>query len=57
MATDLAEFIGAAIGLNILFGIPLFPSALITGVAAFAILALQARGYRRLEAVIAVSSG
>ena len=32
MATDLAEFIGAAIGLNILFGIPLFPAALITGV-------------------------
>ena len=30
MATDLAEFIGAAIGLNILFGIPLFPAALIT---------------------------
>jgi manganese transport protein len=57
MATDLAEFIGAAIGLNILFGIPLFPSALITGVAAFAILALQARGYRRLEAVIAVFIG
>ena len=53
MATDLAEFIGAAIGLNILFGIPLFPAALITSVAAFAILALQARGFRRLEAVIA----
>ena len=57
MATDLAEFIGAAIGLNILFGIPLFPSALITGAAAFAILALQARGYRRLEAVIACFIG
>jgi len=53
MATDLAEFIGAAIGLNILFGIPLFPAALITGAAAFAILGLQARGFRRLEAVIA----
>ena len=46
MATDLAEFIGAAIGLNLLFGIPLFPAALITGVAAFAILGLQARGFR-----------
>ena len=44
MATDLAEFIGAALGLYLLFGIPLFPSALITGVAAFAILGLQARG-------------
>ncbi len=57
MATDLAEFIGAAIGLNILFGLPLFPAALLTGVAAFAILALQARGFRRLEAVIAVFIG
>lgn len=53
MATDLAEFMGAAIGLNLLFGIDLFPAALLTGVAAFAILALQARGFRRLEAVIA----
>jgi len=57
MATDLAEFIGAAIGLNILFGIPLFPAALVTSAAAFAILALQARGFRRLEAVIAVFIG
>ncbi len=57
MATDLAEFIGAAIGLNILFGIPLFPAALITSAAAFAILALQAHGFRRLEAVIAVFIG
>jgi manganese transport protein len=57
MATDLAEFIGAAIGINILFGIPLFPAALITSVAAFAILALQARGFRRLEAVIVAFIG
>src|SRR5256886_16174635 len=53
MATDLAEFVGAALGLNLLFGIPLFPAALLTGVAAFAILALQAWGFRRLEATIA----
>jgi manganese transport protein len=53
MATDLAEFMGAAIGLNLLFGIPLFPAALLTGAAAFAILALQAKGFRRAEAVIA----
>ena len=57
MATDLAEFVGAAIGLKLLFGIPLFPAALLTGVAAFAILALQARGFRRLEAVIAALIG
>jgi manganese transport protein len=53
MATDLAEFVGAAIGLDLLFGIPLFPAALLTGVGAFAVLALQARGFRRVEAVIA----
>ena len=52
MATDLAEFIGAALGLNLLFGIPLFPAGLITGVIAFLILALQAHGFRQLEAVI-----
>ena len=57
MATDLAEFMGAAIGLNLLFGIDLFPAALLTGVAAFGILGLQARGFRRLEAVIAVLIG
>ncbi|HXM57154.1 MAG TPA: Nramp family divalent metal transporter [Candidatus Dormibacteraeota bacterium] len=53
MATDLAEFVGAAIGLNLLFGVPLFAAGLITGAAAFLILALQARGFRNLEAVIA----
>jgi manganese transport protein len=53
MATDLAEFLGAALGLNLLFGIPLFVAGLITGAVAFGILALQARGFRRLEAVIA----
>ncbi|HZO49236.1 MAG TPA: Nramp family divalent metal transporter [Gaiellaceae bacterium] len=53
MATDLAEFLGAALGLNLLFDIPLFAAGLITGGVAFAILALQSRGFRRLEAVIA----
>ncbi len=52
MATDLAEFVGAAIALNLLFGIPLLPSGLITAVAAFAILGLQSRGYRRFELAI-----
>jgi manganese transport protein len=55
MATDLAEFVGAAIGLNLVFGIPLFVAGLITAAVAFAILALQQRGYRRFElAVIAL---
>jgi manganese transport protein len=57
MATDLAEFMGAAIGLDLLFNVGLFPAALLTGVAAFGILALQAKGFRRLESVIAALIG
>lgn len=53
MATDLAEFIGAAIALNLLFGVPLFVAGLMTAVVAFAILGLQGRGYRRFELTIA----
>src|SRR5207244_9889818 len=53
MATDLAEFVGAALGLHLVFGLPLFVSGLLTGLLAFAILGLQAWGFRRLEAVIA----
>jgi manganese transport protein len=53
MATDLAEFVGAAIALNLLFGIPLFPAGLITAVVAFGLLGLQQRGYRKFEVVIA----
>jgi manganese transport protein len=53
MATDLAEFVGAAIALNLLFGVPLFHAGLITAVVAFGVLALQSRGYRRFEVAIA----
>jgi manganese transport protein len=53
MATDLAEVLGAALGLNLLFGMPLFPAGLLAGAGAFGILALQRYGFRRLEAVIA----
>src|SRR3954468_14685494 len=53
MATDLAEFLGAALGFHLLFGIDLFPAAVLTGIAAFAILGLQRFGYRPLEATIA----
>jgi manganese transport protein len=53
MATDIAEFLGAAVGLNLLFGVPLLIAGLITGVIAFAILELQVRGYRRFELAIA----
>jgi manganese transport protein len=52
MATDIAEVIGAALGLYLLFGIPLFWAGLIAGAGSFAILALQQRGVRKLEAVI-----
>jgi manganese transport protein len=53
MATDLAEFVGAAVGLNLLFGIPLFRAGGITAVVAFVILALEQRGHRRFELAIA----
>jgi manganese transport protein len=52
MSTDLAEFIGASIALNLLFGVPLFVAGLMTAVVAFGILALQTRGYRRFELAI-----
>jgi manganese transport protein len=52
MATDLAEFLGAALGFHLLLGIDLFPAALITGVTAFLILGLQRFGFRPFEAVI-----
>jgi manganese transport protein len=53
IATDLAEFVGAAIALNLLFNVPPFIAGLMTAVVAFAILALQSRGYRRFELAIA----
>jgi manganese transport protein len=53
MATDVAEFVGAALGLNLLFRIPLLPAGLITSVIAFGILGLQTRGCRRFELAIA----
>jgi manganese transport protein len=52
MATDLAEFVGAAVGLNLVFGIPLLPAGLITAAVAFVILTMEQRGYRRFELVI-----
>jgi len=52
MATDLAEFLGAALGFYILFKIPMFPAALLTGVAVFLILSLERLGYRKVEYAI-----
>ncbi len=52
MATDLAEFLGAAVGFNLLLGIPLWFAGLLTAVATFLILGLERYGVRPLEAVI-----
>lgn len=52
MSTDVAEFTGAALGLNLLFGVPLLTAGLITSVLAYAVLGLQSRGYRRFEVVV-----
>ena len=52
MATDLAEFLGGAVGFNLLFGIPLFPAAILTGIIISLILLLERYGFRKLEMVI-----
>ena len=52
MATDLAEFVGAALGLHLVFGLSMWLSAVLTGLAAFTILGMQVWGFRRLEATI-----
>ncbi|MDR4925163.1 Nramp family divalent metal transporter [Peribacillus simplex] len=54
MATDLAEFIGAALGIYLLFDLPLITSAIIAAIGSFAILEFQRRGYRTFEALITV---
>jgi len=57
IATDLAEFLGAAIGFNLLFHIPLLAAGILTGITTFFILGLQRRGFRPLEAVITALVG
>ena len=57
IATDLAEFVGAAIALHLLFGVPPLASGLITAVVAFGVLGLQQRGYRTFEVAIAALLG
>ncbi len=57
MATDLAEFLGAALGFNLLFGIPLGVAGLLTAIATFVILGLERYGFRPLEAVITALVG
>src|SRR5437763_13769669 len=57
MSTDIAEFPGAALGLNLLFGVPLLPAGLITGVLTLALVELQRRGFRRFELAITALLG
>ena len=52
MATDLAEFLGAALGFNLLLGVPLFAGAVLTAITTFIILGFERYGFRPLEAVI-----
>ena len=52
MSTDIAEFLGAALGLNLLFHVPLLPAGVMTGFIAFGILELQRHGFRRFELAI-----
>jgi manganese transport protein len=52
MATDLAEFTGAALGLHLVFGLSMWVCALLAGVATFAVLGMEVGGFRRLEAII-----
>ncbi len=57
MATDLAEFLGAALGFNLLLGIPLWVAGILTGIATILILGLERYGFRPLEAVITALVG
>jgi manganese transport protein len=57
MATDLAEFLGAALGFYLLFGIPLWVAAILTAIITLIILGLEAYGFRPLEAVITAMVG
>lgn len=52
MATDLAEFLGAALGFNLLFGVPLWLAGLLTALVTFLILGLEQKGFRPFEALI-----
>jgi manganese transport protein len=57
MATDLAEFLGATIGLALLFHLPLLIGAIITGIATYTILILQSKGFRQIESLITTFVG
>ncbi|WP_312809596.1 Nramp family divalent metal transporter [Agrobacterium cavarae] len=52
MATDLAEFLGGAIGLSLLFGLPLLAGMAVTAVVTYGILLFDGRGFRPMELII-----
>ena len=52
MATDLAEFLGASVGLSLLFGLPLMMSLTVVGVATYLMLLVQGQGFRPMEILI-----
>jgi len=57
MATDLAEFLGGAIGLSLLFGLPLFAGMVITAIVTYAILIFERLGFRPIELIIGALVG
>jgi manganese transport protein len=57
MATDLAEFLGGAIGLSLLFHMPLLASMAVTAIATYAVLLLEKRGFRPLEVIVGTLVG
>jgi manganese transport protein len=57
MATDLAEFLGAALGLSLLFHMPLLPAMLVTAVVTCGVLLLEKRGFRPIELVVGALVG
>jgi manganese transport protein len=57
MSTDIAEFLGAALGLNLLFHVPLLVAGVMTGFIAFGILELRRHGYRSFELAITALLG
>ncbi|OCW57255.1 Nramp family divalent metal transporter [Hoeflea olei] len=57
MATDLAEFLGGAIGLALLFGMPLMSGMVVTALVTYGILLFEARGFRTMELIIGALVG
>lgn len=57
MATDLAEFLGAALGFNLLLGVPLYLAGILTAIATFLILGFEKSGFRSLETIITAFVG